>query len=97
MSNKLRNPFLMRASERIESDVNFLRLYSPIVLDSLIEKNSNDTLWNNVIFIRSSPGGGKTSLLRVFEPSTLFNIFSRKSQEYKDLFNYLKENAGSQY
>ena len=67
MSNKLRNPFLMRASERIESDVNFLRLYSPIVLDSLIEKNSNDTLWNNVIFIRSSPGGGKTSLLRVFE------------------------------
>lgn len=91
MSNKLRNPFLMRASERIESDVNFLKLYSPIVLDNLIERNLNDSLWNNVVFIRSSPGGGKTSLLRIFEPNSLFNIFSRKSQEYRDLFNYLKK------
>ncbi len=91
MSNKFRNPFLMRASERIESDANFLRLYSPIVLDNLIEKNSNDSLWNNVVFIRSSPGGGKTSLLRIFEPSSLFNIFSRKSQEYRELFNFLKK------
>lgn len=91
MSNKLRNPFSMRASERIESDVNFLRLYSPIALDSLIEKNSIDSLWNNVVFIRSSPGGGKTSLLRIFEPNSLFNIFSRKSQEYRELFNYLKK------
>ncbi len=52
MSNKLRNPFLMRASEKIESDINFLRLFSPVVLDDLIEKNNNDELWKNVVFIR---------------------------------------------
>ena len=90
MSNKLRNPFLMRASERIETDVNFLRLYSPVALDNLIDKNLNDSLWNNVVFIRSSPGGGKTSLLRIFEPVSLSTIYySRQSPDNKDLFNSL--------
>lgn len=92
MSNKLRNPFKMRASERIESDVSFLRLYSHVALESLIDKHNKSELWNQVLFIRSSPGAGKTSLLRIFEPSSLQTLFThRSSPDYRDLFNSLKK------
>jgi hypothetical protein len=92
MSTKLRNPFRMRASEKIESDARFLQIYSPIVLESLLEKESKDKLWGNVLFIHSSPGAGKTSLLRLFEPSTLNTLFNNKSaSQYKELFTALKK------
>lgn len=88
MSQKLRNPFKMRASEKIESDASFLRLYSPIAIEGLYDKGS---LWGDILFIRSSPGAGKTSLLRIFEPLSLLTLFSRRSQEYSELFNILKK------
>lgn len=92
MSNKLRNPFKMRASERIESDVSFLRLYSHVALEALLEKNNKSELWNQVLFIRSSPGAGKTSLLRIFEPNSLHTLFThRSSPDYRELFNALKK------
>lgn len=92
MSNRLRNPFLMRASEKIESVANFLRLYSPTVLDALIEKKTQGILWENVIFIHSSPGAGKTSLLRVFEPVSLRTLLTAKSSpDYKELITQLKK------
>lgn len=91
MSNRLRNPFRMRASEKIESDASFLRLFSPLVLEALIEKHDNGKLWNNIIFIHSSPGAGKTTLLRVFDPGSLTILFKNKSSsDYKDLFASLK-------
>jgi hypothetical protein len=91
MSSKLRNPFKMRASEKIDSDPSFLRLFSPIGLESLIEKNDEGKLWENVLFIHSSPGGGKTSLLRIFEPSSLNTlILNKSSSDYRDLFQSLK-------
>ena len=91
MSQKLRNPFRMRASEKIESDASFLRLYSPLAIEGLILKNEKKSLWGDIIFIHSSPGAGKTSLLRIFEPSSLLALFSRRSQEYNELFNVLKK------
>lgn len=92
MSNKLRNPFKMRASEKIESDANFLKLFSPEALEPLVERNKQGVLWDNVMFIRSSPGAGKTSLLRIFEAQSLNYIFNHKSQDYyKDLFGPLKK------
>ncbi len=91
MSN-YRNPFRMRASEKIESDSSFLRLYSPIVLDSLFEKQQKSELWNNIFFIHSSPGAGKTSLLRIFQPNSLVTLFNHRSNKtYKDLFSSLKK------
>lgn len=90
--SRIRNPFTMRASEKIESAANFLRLYSPTILDALIEKNKNDKLWENVVFIHSSPGAGKTSLLRVFEPLSLKTLFnSKSSSEYKEIYGKLRE------
>jgi hypothetical protein len=88
---KVRNPFLLRTSERIESDVSFLRLYSHFVLESLIEKDSQGKLFDTILFIRSSPGAGKTSLLRLFEPSSLLTLHNRKSgEEFKELYKNLK-------
>lgn len=92
MSIKIRNPFLLRASERIESDAGFLRLYSPLVLDYFIDIQSNENLWDKVFFIRSSPGAGKSSLLRLFDPSSLLTLQNRKSgDEFKEVFKKLKK------
>ncbi len=91
MSQKLRNPFRMRASEKIESEANFLRLYCPHVIESLTLKYNESKLWGNILFIHSSPGAGKTSLLRIFEPQSLLALNSRRSQEYSDLYNVLKK------
>ena len=92
MSNKLRNPFKIRATEKIDSDANFLRLFSPLVLETLEESFSQDELWENVVYIHSSPGAGKSSLLRVFEPSSLKILLNGKSApDYKALFTSLKK------
>jgi hypothetical protein len=83
---------MMRASEKIESVASFLRLYSPVVLDTLIDKKNLGVLWGNVIFIHSSPGAGKTSLLRVFEPASLRTLITAKSSpDYKELITQLKK------
>lgn len=83
-----RNPFRMRLSEQIESDATFLRLFGPGVLDLLPE----DNVWDRVQIFRSAPGGGKTSLFRVFTPSALLTLYeSRASEDYKDLYHRMKE------
>jgi hypothetical protein len=87
--NKLRNPFRMRASEKIESNANFLRIYSPLSLDVLLQPHKESRLWEYVTYIHSSPGGGKTSLLRIFEPSVLNTIFNSNSS-YIEIFQKLK-------
>ena len=88
--NKLRNPFRMRASEKIESDANFLRIYSPLSLDIFLPYQKESRLWEYVTYIHSSPGGGKTSLMRIFEPSVLNAIFNSKSS-YSEISSRLKQ------
>ncbi|MDR3488417.1 MAG: hypothetical protein P4M05_26390 [Bradyrhizobium sp.] len=61
------NPFLERRSERTKSDQEFVRLYSPKMLERLDE----DTFIGAVHVFRSPPGGGKTTLLRSFTPGVL--------------------------
>ena len=83
---------MLRASERIESDAGFLRLYSPLALDYFIDTMTEDKMWNTFFFIRSSPGAGKSSLLRLFEPSSLLTLLNRKSgDEFKEVFKKLKK------
>lgn len=90
--SRLRNPFRLRASEKIESNANFLKLYNPTILESIIEKNRDGNLWNNVLYIQSSPGAGKTSMLRIFEPDTLNTLLNNKSApDSKELFNILRK------
>lgn len=81
-----RNPFRLRASEDAESNETFLRLFSPEAMDVLQTEN----IWQRPQIIRSAPGGGKTSLLRLFTPSCLRTVYSLRSREYmKDLFKRL--------
>lgn len=73
-----RNPFLLRASEHIETDAMFIRLFEPSMLELLPESG----LWDRPQILRSAPGAGKTSLLRLFTPTSLLNLYTLKSHEY---------------
>jgi len=84
----LRNPFRLQAAEHIESDTDFLKLFGPGVLELLPEQDP----FARPQFIRSAPGGGKTSLLRLFTPSMLHTLLTlRAYPEYKDLFQRLRQ------
>ncbi len=85
-----RNPFFIRFSEQFGSDAQFLRLFSPGVLNALPK---DDCLWDKMVVIRSSPGGGKTSLLRLFTPTALQTLYSYRGSDhenYAELFLHLK-------
>lgn len=83
-----RNPFRLRASEHIASDTVFLRLFSPKVLDIL----PTEGLFDKLQVFQSAPGGGKTSLMRLFTPACLLTLYAyRTDDEYKDLFQHLKQ------
>lgn len=69
-----KNPFSIRASERIETDETFLQLFSSEPLAYLEEKWANNQLWETLTYILSSPGAGKTTLLRLFSPSVLRRV-----------------------
>lgn len=71
---KERNPFLLRTLERIQSDSDFLRLFSPKVLEAILNELPIESLWNQFFTFQSSPGGGKTSVFKVFTPSPLVTL-----------------------
>jgi hypothetical protein len=85
----LRNPFRLQAAEHIESDTDFLKLFGPGVLDLLPEIAP----FARPQFIRSAPGGGKTSLLKLFTPSVLHALIALRDYEegYRELFQRLKQ------
>ena len=64
----MRNPFRIRASQRSVSDEEFVQLFGAGALD-LMEKVANP--WGGLVFLRSAPGGGKTSFLRLLTPRPL--------------------------
>ena len=84
-----RNPFRLRASEAIESDITFLKLFGPGMLDLL---PSGAQLWDKPQIFRSAPGAGKTSLLRLFTPSVLLNLHAfRRNDDLKELYQRMSE------
>ena len=64
----MRNPFRLRAAQRAVSDEEFVRLFGAGALDLLDDVGDP---WGGVVFLRSAPGGGKTSLLRLLTPRPL--------------------------
>ncbi len=83
-----RNPFRMRASEQIASETTFLRLFGAGVLEIL----PRGDVFDRPRVFRSAPGGGKTSLLRVFTPSSLLTLHANRSiDDYKELHARMKE------
>ena len=71
------NPFLQRVSEKTSSDEDFVRLFSPKILDRLPEA----VFEGGVHVFLSPPGGGKTMLLRAFTPTVLRAFWYNKSAD----------------
>jgi hypothetical protein len=80
------NPFMERMSERTTSDMEFVRLFSPKILEKLDESAFEGALH----VFRSAPGGGKTTLLRAFTPPALRAFWnSRTRPELAESFQRL--------
>jgi hypothetical protein len=85
----LRNPFRLRRAESIDTDDAFLTLFEPGILEVMPQ----ETLWDSVHIIRSAAGGGKTSLIRMFTPSSLIALSRRGKSDLKtrELFQRMKD------
>src|SRR5258708_2469774 len=84
-----KNPFVTRASEYIDMEEKFIQLFSADILQLF---NKDYQLWTQVSVIRSSPGGGKTTLLKLFTPKVLQALILNKNhnEHVKDVFDQLK-------
>lgn len=79
------NPFDQRKSEQLESAAQFHKLFGCQMVEVLQPKK--DFLWEKLQIIRSAPGGGKTSLMRLFTAESLDLIYKNKRvPEYDQLF-----------
>jgi hypothetical protein len=77
-----RNPFHLRTAQHAREADEFLSLFAPGILEIL----DPAAIWDRVHLIQSSPGGGKTSLLRAFEPESLLRVHAgRRDPQYRDL------------
>src|SRR5438552_3105439 len=72
-----RNLFRLRTAEQAQTDDQFLALLSARVVELLNEGQ----IWNRLVRLESAPGGGKTSLLRLFTPGSLSRVFRLRNQE----------------
>ena len=64
----MRNPFRIRASQRSVNDEEFVKLFGSGAFEVMRDIESP---WDGLVFLRSAPGGGKTTLLRLLTPRPL--------------------------
>lgn len=82
-----RNPFLERMSEKTTSDQEFVRLFSPKILECL-----PDVAFDSAVHLFTSPpGAGKTTLLRALTPTVLRSFWNNRTVQVArtDSFRYL--------
>jgi len=83
-----RNPFRLRRAESIDTETSFLSLFEPGILEVM----PTSGFWETVHILRSAAGGGKTSIIRLFTPSTLLTLCARRSDDsMKELFQRIKD------
>ena len=73
------NPFRYRASEQQRDLRAFLRSFGPAALHMLPE-----AVWDRLVVLRSAPGAGKTSLMRVFTAESTRAVID-DSDAFRDL------------
>lgn len=71
-----KNPFLLKSTEKIDSDIDFLQLFSSNSL-----KFISENMFNKVEFIRSSPGAGKTTVFKAFTSNILVQLNNMREME----------------
>lgn len=81
------NTFLSRTSELTASDDEFIGSFSPKVLPVV-----PDTAFKvPLTILQSSPGGGKTSIMRLFTPGVLVKLKGRQNEpQIKEISNHLQ-------
>lgn len=79
------NPFHSRASEHHRDQHQFVSTFGAGAVSMLPE-----TLWDRLVILRSSPGAGKTSLMRLFTVDSLLWVRAR-ARSYEPLYNQLVE------
>lgn len=81
------NPFRLRAAEQISSNQAFVRLFGVPALDLFPHPDVVD----RVQVFRSTPGGGKSTLFRLFTPESLTTIYQARNQDFaRDLYERLR-------
>lgn len=69
------NPFLRRATEFLRDDEAFLSIVSPEPLTTfLASPGKTGQLYDRLVFLRGTPGSGKTTLARLFQFTTLSTL-----------------------
>ena len=81
------NLFRVRATEFLEDDGEFLRLFGADALEIF----DPEDVWGRMHVIRSPRGGGKTSVLRIFSPGSLNEIRRNTTDDLAPLRQRLKE------
>ena len=82
---EMRNPFRLLKNEQVGIGSTFHFLFGYHMVQIFEEKV--DVLWNRLQIIRSAPGGGKTSLLKIFTVESLMAIQKNSTNDtYKELF-----------
>ena len=74
-----RNPFRVRATEYFEEGGNFLSLFGLNALEIF----KVDDMWTKIQILRSARGGGKTSILKIFSPKSLNEIYKARTSDEK--------------
>lgn len=68
----MENPFLKRVTEFLRDDEAFLAIVSPEPVKLFLSKpGKRGVLYDRLVFVRGTPGSGKTTLARLFEYPTL--------------------------
>lgn len=83
-----KNTFLIKQTEKLDSEKIFVSLLCPQLL-GYIKKSYFDT----ILMINSAPGGGKSTLLHTFSPEILTEIQKNasKKDKYTDIYKMLSE------
>ena len=87
------NPFNRRATEQLRDDEAFLSIVSPEPVTFFLRRPAQArTLYDRLVFIRGTPGSGKTTLARLFEfPALTALLRSTSSTSYQALSGALAE------
>src|ERR1041385_57344 len=76
----MENPFLKRATEFLRDEEAFLAIVSPEPVKLfLMGPGKRGVLYDRLVFIRGTPGSGKTTLARLFEYPTLAALLRNRS------------------
>jgi len=76
----MENPFLKRVTEFLRDDEAFLAIVSPEPARLFLRRPAKlDALYDRLVFIRGTPGSGKTTLARLFEYPTLAALLRNRN------------------